>query len=315
MTKRSKISIVGAGNVGATLAQRIAEKRLADIVLVDIVGDLAAGKALDMLESAPILKYDVNIVGTDSYEETAGSDIVVITAGIARKPGMDREELFKTNAEIVKTVTEKIVSYSPETILLIVSNPLDAMAYIAYQVSGFPRQRVIGMAGVLDAARMAFFIADELNVSVENIHACVFGGHGDTMVPSVRYTTVAGIPVKDLIGVKCLAAIIERTRKGGAEIVKLLKTGSAYYAPSTAGLEMVKAILLDTRKILPCSVFMKGEYGFTDHFLGVPVKLGKAGVIDIIDVQLEEDESSDLHESAKKAYDLCRKADLLLSRI
>ena len=310
--KRRKITIIGAGNVGATLCQRVLEQNMADAVLIDIEEGIAAGKALDLMESSPLQGFDVKALGGNNYAKSSGSDIVVITAGIARKPGMDREELFKINAAIVKEVTEKAVAQSPDAILVIVSNPLDAMAYMAYRVSGFPRSRVIGMAGALDAARLASFIAMELDVSVENIQPCVFGGHGDTMVPSINYTTVAGVPVKDLIEQPVLEKILDRTRSGGAEIVGLLKTGSAYYAPSAAVMDMLEAIIMDKKKIIPCSVLTEGEYGFNHQFLGVPVKLGLSGAEDILEFSLSDSEYEALKISAGKVNSLCRDIDALL---
>ncbi|MCA1733301.1 MAG: malate dehydrogenase [Acidobacteria bacterium] len=280
---RTKVTVVGAGNVGATLAQRIAEKELADVVLVDIVQGVPQGKSLDMIESAPVEQFDAKITGTNTYEATAGSDIVVITAGLPRKPGMSRDDLLWKNEEIVASVTQEVVKYSPDTILIIVSNPLDAMCEVARRVSGFPRERVIGMAGVLDSARMRAFIAMELDVSVESTHAFVLGGHGDTMVPLPRYSTVAGIPITELLPADKIAAIVDRTRNGGAEIVKLLST-SAWYAPSSASVEMVEAILKDQKKILPCAALLQGEYGYKDLFVGVPVKLGAKGMEKIIEV-------------------------------
>ena len=269
-----KVTVVGSGNVGATAARSIADKELADVVLVDILEGVPQGKGLDILEANTVEKSDARVIGTNDYAATAGSDIVVITAGIARKPGMSRDDLLNTNFGIVKQVTEQVVKYSPECIIVAVTNPLDAMAQAIYRLSGFPRERVIGMAGVLDSARMRAFIAEELNVSVENTHAFVLGGHGDTMVPLPRFSTVAGIPITELLPKERIDAICTRTANGGAEIVKLLKTGSAYYAPASSTVEMVEAILKDKKKILPCSVFLQGEYGIKDLFVGVPVKLG-----------------------------------------
>ncbi|MGR3316884.1 MAG: malate dehydrogenase [Candidatus Anammoxibacter sp.] len=309
---RKKITVVGAGNVGATTAQRLAEKEIGDIVLVDIVEDMPQGKCLDLAEAAPVYGYDSKITGTNGYDETANSDIVVITSGLPRKPGMSRDDLLKVNAEIVKSVTENVVSKSPDCILIIVSNPLDAMTYIAYKVSKFPKQRVIGMAGVLDASRMAAFISMELNVSIENVHAFVLGGHGDSMVPSKRYTTVAGIPVQELMSKERLDGIIQRTRDGGAEIVKLLKTGSAFYAPSAAVAEMVEAIIKDKKKILPCAVLCEGEYGIQKLFVGVPVKLGSSGVEGIIEIKLDKEESDALRRSVDAVKELCNKIDEML---
>ncbi len=303
---KTKVTVVGAGNVGATLAQRIAEKELADVVLVDIVEGVPQGKGLDMIESAPVEQFDARITGTNGYEETEGSDIVVITAGLPRKPGMSRDDLLWKNEEIVAGVTREVVARSPDTILVIVSNPLDAMCEVARRVSGFSRERVIGMAGVLDSARMRAFIAMELDVSVENTHAFVLGGHGDTMVPLPRYSTVAGIPITELISEERINAIVDRTRNGGAEIVNLLKT-SAWYAPSSATCEMVEAILKDNKKILPCAVFLQGEYGVDELFVGVPVKLGKAGMEQIIEIKLTDAERSGLQVSVDAVKELVEK--------
>ncbi|MGR3177647.1 MAG: malate dehydrogenase [Candidatus Anammoxibacter sp.] len=309
---RKKITVIGAGNVGATTAQRLAEKELGDVVLVDIVEDLPQGKCLDLTEAAPVYGYDSKITGTNGYDETANSDIVVITSGLPRKPGMSRDDLLKVNAEIVKSVTENVVRKSPDCILIIVSNPLDAMTYIAYKVSKFPKQRVIGMAGVLDASRMAAFISMELNVSIENVHAFVLGGHGDSMVPSKRYTTVAGIPVQEIMSKERLDDIIQRTRDGGAEIVKLLKTGSAFYAPSAAVVDMVESIIKDKKKILACAALCDGEYGIQNLFVGVPVKLGSNGVEEIIEIKLDKEESSALKMSVDAVDELCKKIDKML---
>ncbi len=299
-----KVTVVGAGHVGETTAQRIAEKELADVVLVDILEGVPQGKALDLLESGPVQKYDARIEGANSYEATKGSDIVVITAGLPRKPGMSRDDLLMSNAKIVKEVTEQVARYSPDAILIIVSNPLDAMCHVAKGVSGFPRERVIGMAGILDSARFRTFIAMELDVSVESTHAFVLGGHGDTMVPLARYSTVAGIPITELIPADRLEAIIQRTRAGGAEIVKLLKSGSAYYAPSAAVTEMVESILKDKRKILPCAAYLEGEYGCNNLFLGVPAKLGAQGLAQVIEIKLTDDEAEALKKSAASVQDL-----------
>ncbi|HUF18146.1 MAG TPA: malate dehydrogenase [Thermoanaerobaculia bacterium] len=303
---KTKVTVVGAGNVGATLAQRIAERELADVVLVDIVEGVPQGKGLDMIESAPVEQFDARIIGTNGYDETEGSDIVVITAGLPRKPGMSRDDLLWKNEEIVAGVTREVVARSPDTILVIVSNPLDAMCEVARRVSGFSRERVIGMAGVLDSARMRAFIAMELGVSVENTHAFVLGGHGDTMVPLPRYSTVAGIPITELISEERINAIVDRTRNGGAEIVNLLKT-SAWYAPSSATCEMVEAILKDNKKILPCAAFLQGEYGVADLFVGVPVKLGKAGMEQIIEIKLTDDERAGLQKSIDAVKELVEK--------
>jgi malate dehydrogenase len=299
-----KITVIGAGNVGATVAQRLAEKELCDVVLIDVIEGMPQGKALDLSEAAPIEKHDAHLTGTGDYEVSAGSDIVIITAGIARKPGMSRDDLLATNKRIVKEVTEKVVRFSPDAVLIIVSNPLDAMCHVAYETSGFPRNRVIGMAGVLDAARFCAFIALELNVSVENIHAFVLGGHGDTMVPLPRYSTVAGIPITELISKERLDVLVERTRNGGAEIVSLLKTGSAYYAPASAAVAMAESILKDKKKILPCAAYLQGEYNIRDLFVGVPVKLGKGGMEEIISIKLTAEEQSALEKSAGAVREL-----------
>ncbi|MFP5207663.1 MAG: malate dehydrogenase [Acidobacteriota bacterium] len=302
---RKKVSIVGAGNVGATTAHWIAAKELADVVLIDVVEGVPQGKALDLLEAMPIEKRDVNLIGANDYAATANSDIVVITAGIARKPGMSRDDLLHTNFKIMSDVVSKVVAQSPESILIIVSNPLDAMAQTAFRQAGFNRERVIGMAGVLDSARFRAFIAAELNVSVENVTAFVLGGHGDTMVPLARYSTVAGIPITELIPPERLEAMIQRTRDGGAEIVKHLKTGSAYYAPSSAATEMVEAILKDKKKILPCAAYLQGEYGIEGYFIGVPCKLGAAGLEQIIEIKLTPEEDAALKKSARAVKELC----------
>ena len=293
-----KVTVIGAGNVGATAAQRLAEKELCDVVLVDIVEGVPQGKALDLMEAAPVEKHDAKVTGTNSYDATAGSDIVIITAGIPRKPGMSRDDLISTNAGIVKAVTREVAQRSPEAVLIIVSNPLDAMCHVAYQASGFPKERVIGMAGVLDSARFRTFIAMELNVSVENTHAFVLGGHGDTMVPLPRYSTVAGIPITELMAEDRIKALCERTANGGAEIVSLLKTGSAYYAPASSAVEMAESILKDKKKILPCAALLTGEYGYNDLFIGVPVKLGAGGVEQIIEITLTAEEKAALDKSA-----------------
>jgi len=302
---RKKVSIVGSGNVGATAAHWIAAKELADLVLIDIIEGVPQGKGLDLLEAMPIAKCDSHVVGTNDYKDTANSDIVVITAGIPRKPGMSRDDLLNTNYNIMKAVVGEVVKHSPNCILIIVSNPLDAMAQAAYKLSGFPRERVIGMAGVLDSARFRAFIADELKVSVENVTAFVLGGHGDTMVPLARYSTVAGIPITELIEKSKLEALIQRTRDGGAEIVKYLKTGSAYYAPSAATTEMVEAILKDKKKILPCAALLDGEYGVHGLFIGVPVKLGSKGIEQIIEIKLTPEEKAGLDKSANAVKELC----------
>jgi malate dehydrogenase len=295
----NKITVVGAGNVGATTAQRIAEKELArTVVLVDIQEGIPQGKGLDQWQSAPIQGFDSRVIGTNGYEETTGSDIIIITAGIARKPGMSRDDLLNTNAGIVKQVSENIKATSPNAILIVVSNPLDIMSYVAMKVTGFPRERVLGMAGVLDTARYRAFLAEALDVSVRDIQAMVLGGHGDTMVPLISYTTVSGIPVTQLISPATLDAIVERTRTGGAEIVKFLKTGSAYYAPSAAAVQMCEAIVLDQKRILPCAAWLEGEYGMSGLFLGVPCKLGRRGLEKIIQVDLTPAEKEALAKSA-----------------
>jgi malate dehydrogenase len=295
---RSKITVVGAGNVGATLAQRLAERDIADIVLVDIVEGLPQGKALDMLEAGPVVGYDSLVTGTNGYAETQGSDIVIVTSGIPRKPGMSRDDLVTTNAKIVAGVVREAAKHSPDAVLIIVSNPLDAMSQVALAVSGFPRERVIGMAGVLDTARFRTFIAQELGASVHDVQAYVLGGHGDTMVPLTRLTTVAGVPVADLIPEPRLSEIVQRARDGGAEIVNLLKTGSAYYAPSAAVAQMVDAILGDTRQVLPCAVHLRGEYGIDGLYSGVPARLGKGGLVEVFEVALEAGEQAALQRSA-----------------
>jgi len=299
-----KVTVVGAGNVGATAAQRLCEKELCDVVLIDIVEGVPQGKALDLTEAAPIEKHDAHLTGANGYEESANSDIVIITAGIPRKPGMSRDDLISTNAGIMKSVVEQIAKFSPEAVLIIVSNPLDAMCHVAYEASGFPKNRVIGMAGVLDSARFRAFIAMELDVSVENTHAFVLGGHGDTMVPLPRYSTVAGIPITELMPADRIAALVDRTANGGAEIVGLLKTGSAYYAPASAAVEMAESILKDKKKVLPCAVYLDGEYGYSDLFIGVPVKLGAGGVEQIIEISLTDDEKAALAKSAAAVQEL-----------
>jgi len=296
---RKKATVIGAGNVGATAAMRLAEKELADVALIDILEGVPAGKALDLTEAGPIEKHDSRIIGVSGdYSAARDSDIVIITAGIPRKPGMSRDDLLATNMKIMANVTREVAAVAPHAILIIVSNPLDAMCHVAYEVSGFPKNRVIGMAGVLDSARFRAFIAMELNVSVENTHAFVLGGHGDTMVPLPRYSTVAGIPITELLPRERIDALVERTRNGGAEIVGLLKTGSAYYAPSSAAVEMAEAILKDKKKILPCAACLSGEYGIHDLFIGVPVKLGENGVEEIIEIKLTDDENAALNHSA-----------------
>jgi len=299
-----KVTVVGGGNVGATTAQRIFEKGYSDVVLIDIVEDMPQGKSLDMLESGPVLGTDANVIGSNSYDESENSDVVVITAGIARKPGMSRDDLLLTNMKIVGSVTEEISKRSPNAILLVVSNPLDAMVQHAYKVSGFPKHRVIGMAGILDTARFRTFLSQELNVSVTNISAYVLGGHGDTMVPLIGSTTIGGVPVSKLINSKRLDEIVQRTRDGGAEIVGLLKTGSAYYAPSAATAQMVESILLDRKEILPCAAYLEGEYGINGLYAGVPIKLGSNGVEEIIEVELTQEESKALKNSAESVKEL-----------
>ena len=299
-----KVTVVGAGNVGATAAQRLAEKQIADVVLVDIVEGVPQGKALDLTQAAAIEKHDCHVTGANAYDATAGSNIVIITAGIPRKPGMSRDDLISTNAGIVKSVTQEVASRSPEAVLIIVSNPLDAMCHVAFDACGFPKERVVGMAGVLDSARFRAFIAMELNVSVENTHAFVLGGHGDTMVPLPRYSTVAGIPITELLSADRIEALVERTRNGGAEIVGLLKTGSAFYAPASAAVEMAESILKDKKKILPCAAYLQGEYGINDLFIGVPVKLGAKGIEEIIEITLMEQEKQALQKSAAAVQEL-----------
>jgi len=301
---RKKVTIVGSGNVGATAAHWIVSKELADVVLIDIVDGVPQGKGLDLLEAMPIEKRDAHVIGTQSYEDTADSDIVVITAGIPRKPGMSRDDLLNTNYNIMKSVVGEATKYSPNAILIVVSNPLDAMAQAAYKLSKWPRERVIGMAGVLDSSRFRTFIAEELKVSVENVTAFVLGGHGDTMVPLARYSTVAGIPITELMDQATLDRLVQRTRDGGAEIVKYLKTGSAYYAPSAAATEMVEAILKDKKKILPCAAYLDGEYGIKGLFVGVPVKLGAKGIEQIIEIKLTPQEKQELDRSAAAVKEL-----------
>lgn len=301
---RPKVTVIGAGNVGATTAQRIADAELADVVLTDIVEGIPQGKGLDMLEACPVSGSDVRVVGTNGYAETAGSEVVVITAGLPRKAGMSRDDLLRKNHEIVTSVTKEAVAVSPEAILVVVSNPLDAMAQAALRASGFPKERVVGMAGVLDSARMRSFIAAEIEVSVENVHAFVLGGHGDDMVPLPRYSTVAGIPLPDILSAEAIERIVERTRKGGGEIVAHLKTGSAYYAPSAAVVQMVDAILKDKKKILPCAAYLEGEYGVEGLYLGVPAKLGRSGIEEVIQIRLTADEQEALDRSAASVQEL-----------
>jgi malate dehydrogenase len=301
---RYKVTVVGAGNVGATTAQLIAQADLADVVMVDVAGDLAAGKALDMMESAPVLGFNARITGGSDYEPTAGSAVCVVTAGLARKPGMSRDDLLAKNTEIVSEVVRQLVKHSPETILIIVTNPLDAMCEVARRVSGFPRQRVFGMAGVLDAARMRWFIAEKLKVSVEDVDAFVLGGHGDSMVPLPRYATVNGIPLPQLLDAATIEEINTRTRNGGIEIVNYYKTGSAYYAPGASSYEMVAAILKDKKKILPCAVLLEGEYGYDDLFIGVPARLGIGGMEEVVQLKLTTEEKGMLDKSARAVREL-----------
>ncbi len=305
---RKKVTVVGGGFVGSTTAQRIVDSELADVVMTDILEGVPAGKALDLYESTPITRSDACVQGISTasgdYQATANSDIIVVTAGFPRKPGMSRDDLLRANYDVVKGVIEGVVKFSPNAILIMVTNPMDAIAQAAFKVSGFPKNRVIGMAGVLDSARMSTFVAQELEVSVENVHSFVLGGHGDDMVPLPRYSTVAGIPLPDLLSKERIAAIVDRTRKGGAEIVNLLKTGSAYYAPSAAVLEMVEAILKDKKKILPCGVYLQGEYGINGLFVGVPVKLGARGAEKIIEIKLTPEEDAAFKKSAAAVREL-----------
>jgi malate dehydrogenase len=304
---RNKVTVIGAGNVGATAAQRIAEAGLADVVLVDIVEGLPQGKALDLAEAAPVVGHDARVTGTNDYADTAGSDIIVVTSGLARQPGMSRDDLLMKNAGIVKAVVEASAKQSPNAILIVVTNPLDAMCHVAMSASGFPRERVLGMAGVLDSARFRTFIAQELGVSVQDTHAFVLGGHGDTMVPLSRYSTVAGIPITELLPADRVAAIEDRTRNGGAEVVALLKTGSAYYAPASSVFEMVESILLDRKRVLPCAVLLNGEYGTKGLFVGVPVVLGQSGMERIVEIKLTADEQAAFAKSAGAVRELVDK--------
>jgi malate dehydrogenase len=301
-----KITVIGAGNVGATCAQRAAEKELADVVLLDVVDGLPQGKGLDLCEAAPVEKHDAMVTGTNDYAASAGSDVIIVTAGIARKPGMSRDDLIKTNAGIVQTVVAQAAKLSPRAVFIIVSNPLDAMCHVALKASGFPSERVIGMAGVLDSARFRCFIAEALDVSVENTHAFVLGGHGDTMVPLPRFSTVAGIPITELMPADQVQALCERTANGGAEIVGLLKTGSAFYAPASAAVEMAESILKDKKKVLPCAAYLTGQYGYDQLYIGVPVKLGQGGVLDIIEIKLAPDEKAALDKSAASVQGLVK---------
>lgn len=299
-----KVTVVGAGHVGATAAQRLAEKELCDVALIDIIEGVPQGKALDLAEAAPIEKHDAHLIGSNGYEASDQSDIVIITAGIPRKPGMSRDDLLSTNAGIMKNVTQQVVERSPDAVIIVVSNPLDAMCHVAYETSGFPKNRVMGMAGVLDSARFRTFISMELDVSVENTTAFVLGGHGDTMVPLPRYSTVAGIPITELLSKERIDALVNRTATGGAEIVGLLKTGSAYYAPASAAVEMAESILKDKKKILPCAAYLEGEYGINDLFVGVPVKLGANGIEEIIEITLTKEEKAALEKSADAVREL-----------
>lgn len=313
LMNRRKITVVGAGNVGGTAAQRLLEMELAEeIVLLDIFKDLALAKALDLAESAPIMGYDTRVRGTDQYSETDGSDLVIITSGVPRKPGMSRDDLLSTNVKIVKGVAEQVAAHSPNAVIIVVSNPLDAMTYVAHKVTGFPRERVMGMAGVLDSARMAAFIAQELRVSVDTIRAVVMGGHGDSMIPLVRYTTAGGVPIPQLLPKEKVEAIVKRTREGGAEIVRLLKTGSAFYAPSAAVAEMAEAVLRDKKKVLPCAALCRGEYGLRDLFVGVPAKLGAGGMEAILEFELTPEEQTGLQKSADAVRELCQAVDRIL---
>lgn len=307
MFKRRKITIVGAGFVGATAAHWAAGKELGDVVLIDIVEGIPQGKGLDLFEASPVEGFDSRIIGTNDYSDTKDSDIVIITAGIPRKPGMSRDDLLATNAKIVKSVTEEIVKYSPECYIIVVSNPLDAMVYIAKEVSGFPKNRVMGMAGVLDSARMSSFIAEALDVSVEDVNAFVLGGHGDSMVPLARYSTVAGIPITDLMDEETIEKIINRTRNGGAEIVNYLKTGSAFFAPSASAVAMAESILKDKKRIYPCAAYLEGEYGVNGYYIGVPVKLGANGVEKVIEIKLTDEEKKALMKSYESVKSLVAK--------
>ena len=301
---RKKVTVVGAGNVGANCALRIAGKELADVVLVDVIEGVPQGKGLDILQSGPVEGYDVNIVGANDYGPTANSDVVVITAGFPRKPGMSRDDLLLANYEVVKSATEQAVKHSPNSILILVTNPLDAMCWTAYQIAKFSKNRVIGMAGILDTARFRTFIAQELDVSVQNVTAMVLGGHGDTMVPMARLASVSGIPLSELLDQATIDRLVQRARDGGAEIVKYLKTGSAYYAPSAAATEMVESILKDKKKILPCAAYLEGEYGIRDLFVGVPVKLGSRGIEKIYQIKLDQSEQAALQKSAAAVKEL-----------
>jgi malate dehydrogenase len=304
---RPKVTVVGAGNVGASVAQYTVEKELADVVLVDVIEGVPQGKALDLLQAGPIHRYDCRLTGSNGFDETGGSDIIVITAGFPRKPGMTRDDLLFKNAEVVRGVTQEAARRSPGAVIIVVTNPLDAMVHLAWKASGFPAQRVMGMAGILDSARFRTFIAQELSVSVENVTAFVLGGHGDTMVPLPRYSTVAGIPITELLPKERIDALVKRTRDGGAEIVSLLKTGSAFYAPAAATVEMIDAILKDKKKILPCAAYLEGQYGIKGLFAGVPVKLGRNGVEEVIQIAITEEESAALRKSAEAVRELVEK--------
>jgi len=304
MPMKNKVTIVGGGNVGATAAHWAAEKELADIVLIDIIEGMPQGKALDLMETRPVEDFDTKVIGTNDYKDTANSDIVVITAGLPRKPGMSRDELLDVNKKIVQSVTEQVVKYSPNAILIIVSNPLDAMCHVAKMVSKFPKHRVFGMAGILDTARFRCFVSMELNVSVEDIQAMVLGGHGDDMVPLPRYTTVAGVPITELMSKEKIDAIVSRTRKAGGEIVALLKTGSAYYSPSAAVVQMVESVLKDKKRVVPCAAYLEGEYGIRDLYVGVPIKIGAMGVEQIIELKLTDEEKAALNKSANAVREL-----------
>tara|TARA_B100000749_G_scaffold18049_1_gene13567 strand:- start:172 stop:1101 length:930 start_codon:yes stop_codon:yes gene_type:complete len=307
---RKKVTVVGAGHVGATTGLAIANKGLADIVLTDIIERMPQGKALDMMEATPLMGRDVEITGTNNYVDTQGSDIIVITAGLARKPGMSRDDLLFKNAEIIGGVVDEVTKHSPDSIIIMVTNPLDVMAYLAYKKSGFPRERVIGMAGVLDSARFRTFIAMELGISVDNTHAFVLGGHGDSMVPLPRYSTVAGVPITELMSEEQVNRIVQRTRDGGAEIVSLLGTGSAYFAPAWSVAQMVEAILLDRKEILPCAAFLQGEYGVEDAYVGVPVQLGAGGMEKVFEIDLSDDERNAFEDSVAEVKDSIAKLDL-----
>jgi malate dehydrogenase len=301
---RGKVTVVGAGMVGGVVAQKLAERDYADVVVVDIVEGMPQGKSLDLMQSGPVVGYDSRLTGANSYDDTAGSDVVVITSGVARKPGMSRDDLLRTNMGIVRSVTEQVVAKSPDAVIIVVSNPLDAMCHVAFDTAGFPKERVIGMAGVLDSARFRTFIAMELDVSVEDVQALVLGGHGDTMVPLPRFTTVAGIPITELMSPDRIQALSDRTANGGAEIVSLLKTGSAYYAPGNSTVQMVDSIILDKNRVIPCSVLLEGEYGIEGLYVGVPIKLGAGGIKQIIQVTLTEEETAALHKSSESVRGL-----------